>query len=265
MDQKEIDELLKAGSFSDFNQKQDELIQHISEKNSADAAPSPPASPSPPAEPTPPPQTDGLPDGKPPVPPKKEGRVMGQLSRVTEESEAGTNMVMEYMEIVLNTVSKQKEFITDIRNKFNENPDAINVNEALTFVNDSLSLIEGKIFDAMDAFQFQDIGRQKLMKVMYTLARLNEYLNELLGGPEESDRTKTFGKKIEQKTMAQDKDKDSVDSIVAGFQKEEKKPGPPAEQARPKPPPPPGTSTGSGSDAAVDVDQIVAEFQKQNK
>lgn len=251
MDQKEIDELLKVGSFSDFNQKQEELIRNISEKSTG-PAPSPP----PPAQPTPPPPAqDQKPDDNPPIPvPKeREGRVMGQLSRVTEESEAGTNMVMEFMEIVLNTVSKQKEFITDIRNKFVESPDAINIDEVLTFVNDSLSLIEEKIFNAMDAFQFQDIGRQKLMKVMYTLARLNEYLNELLGSPEDGGRTKTFGKKIEQKTLEKDKEKEEVDSIVAGFRKDETTP----------PPSPPKTAADSDSD--VDVDQIVAEFHKQNK
>lgn len=249
MDQKEIDELLKAGSINDFNQKQDELIRTISEK-STDPEPSQP--------PSPPPEPNHKPIDKPPTPKEKEGRVMGQLSRVTEESEAGTNMVMEFMEIVLNTVSKQKEFITDIRNKFNESPDEINIDEVLTFVNDSLSLIEEKIFNAMDAFQFQDIGRQKLMKVMYTLARLNEYLNELLGAPEDNGRTKTFGKKIEQKTMEQDREKDSVDSIVAGFRDD----GTPPAQSPPKPPP---QKTSTGSDAVVDVDQIVAEFQNKNK
>lgn len=255
MDQKEIDELLKAGSFNDFNQKQEKLIRNISENSTAPDPTHPPA-PSPPPSPA-----AGLePDNKPPAPKEKEGRVMGQLSRVTEESEAGTNMVMEFMEIVLNTVSKQKEFITDIKNKFNESPNEINIDEVLTFVNDSLSLIEEKIFNAMDAFQFQDIGRQKLMKVMYTLARLNEYLNELLGGPEESSRPKTFGKKIEQKTMEQDREKEKVDDIVAGFQEKDKQTEP-----QPKPSPPATSGTTDDSDSAVDVDQIVAEFHNKNK
>jgi hypothetical protein len=216
MDQKEIDELLKTGSFNDFNQKQEELIRHISEKSHRPAQ----SSVSPSTEKTSP-RFDNEDIPVPPRPRDKEGRVMGQLSRVTEESEAGTNMVMEFMESILNTISKQKEFIADIKNKYKESPDAINFDEVLTFITDSLFLVEEKIFSAMDAFQFQDIGRQKLMKVMYTLARLNEYLNELLGGSD-VERAKQFGSKIEEKTIEQDKEKHKVDKIIADFQKQNK-------------------------------------------
>lgn len=251
MDQKEIDELLKKGSFNDFNQKQEELIRHISEKSHK---------PAPSTAPPPPPKSDSRYDDDdiPPKPKDKEGRVMGQLSRVTEESEAGTNMVMEFMESILNTISKQKEFIADIKNKYRESPDAINFDEVLTFVNDSLFLVEEKIFSAMDAFQFQDIGRQKLMKVMYTLARLNEYLNELLGGSD-IERTKQFGSKIEEKTLEQDREKHKVDNIVANFQKT----GEPEPPSQPAPPRPPQPTSGPGPE--VDVDKIIAEFHKQNK
>ncbi|MCP4220319.1 MAG: hypothetical protein GY765_37150 [bacterium] len=162
---------------------------------------------------------------------------MGQISKVTEESEAGTNLVMEFLENVLNTVSKQQGFIKDIKKVFHDNPSAINIDEALTFSYDSLCTIEENIFNAMDAFQFQDIGRQKLMKVMYTLSCLNEYLNELLGG--EAERTKDFGHKIESKTMDQDKDKTLVDDIVQEF-----------------------SSTSGAEKGAASVDDIVAGFQK---
>jgi arginine deiminase len=245
MDQKEIDELLKTGAFNDFNQKQEELIRNISEKAHKPA----------PSTASPPPQKNSSrfdDEDVPPRPRDKEGRVMGQLSRVTEESEAGTNMVMEFMESILNTISKQKEFITDIKTKYRESPEAINFDEVLTFVNDSLFLVEEKIFSAMDAFQFQDIGRQKLMKVMYTLARLNEYLNELLGGSD-IERTKQFGSKIEEKTMEQDKEKHKVDKIVANFHNT----GEPTPPSQPKP-----TQPASNQNPVVDVDKIIAEFQK---
>lgn len=144
------------------------------------------------------------------------------MSRVTEEAEAGTNMVMGYLENVLNVVSKQKKFIDDILKTYKENPQVINAPEALealSFVNDNMSGIEDLIFTAMDAFQFQDIGRQKLMKVMYTLTKLNEYLNELLGG--EEDKDKPFGREIEGKTLEKDKDKVRVDSIVDSYQQDD--------------------------------------------
>lgn len=233
MDQKEIDELLKTGAINDYNQKQEELIKNIQEKSHQG---------------TPEPAATSF--REVPIPESaqdKRGKVMGQLSRVTEEAEAGTNMVMGFMENVLNTVSKQQGFIKDIRGKYKETPGAINIDEVLTFVYDGLYLIEEHIYQAMDAFQFQDIGRQKLMKVMYTLAKLNEYLNELLGG--ESERSRHFGSEIDQKTLEQDKDKDTVDHVVAEF-KDDK-------DDKPK----------NGGDIASndDVDSIIAEFQKQNK
>jgi hypothetical protein len=224
MDQKEIDELLKKGSFEAYNQKQDHLIKHLGDKDK----PKPEKAEAPVEPETPTVQA---------TPPKK-GQVMGQLSRVTEESEEGTNVVMGFMENVLNTVSKQQGFISDIKKRYQENPGDIDINEVLCFVSDSLSTIEENIFGAMDAFQFQDIGRQKLMKVMYTLTRLNEYLNELLGG--EAQRAKIFGKKIEEKSLEKDKDKDRVDHIIEGYK----------------------GNDGNTAASNDDVDSIVANFKK---
>lgn len=241
MDQKAIDALINQGSVDDLNQKQDELIKHMGE-NPPDAG-----------------QRGGPP---PPADAEPKGKVMGQLSRVTEESEEGTNVVMSFLENVLNTVSKQKGFIGDIKKMYDENPTAIDINEALAYVNDSMSVIEENIFSAMDAFQFQDIGRQKLMKVMYTLARLNEYLNELLGG--EAEREKNFGKKIEEKTMVQDQDKQDVDAVINGF----KAPEAPAPEAPPSPTVTAEPETPPDFSSVVDnadVDSIIAEFQKQGK
>lgn len=238
MDQKEIDELLKKGSFEAYNQKQDELIKHMGDKDK----PKPPEPPEP-AEASQP----------------KKGEVMGQLSRVTEESEEGTNVVMGFMENVLNTVSKQQGFISDIKKRYMENPTDIDINEVLCFVSDSLTLIEENIFSAMDAFQFQDIGRQKLMKVMYTLARLNEYLNELLGG--EAERAKIFGKKIEEKSLEKDKDKDRVDHIVDDYRTDGGKSAASNEDVDSIVA---GFKRGAGDDHVSndDVDSIIAEFQK---
>lgn len=218
MDQKEIDELLKKGSFEAYNQKQDELIKNLDSKDKAA-----------PPEPQEPVAAQS---------PGRKGEVMGQLSRVTEESEEGTNVVMGFMENVLNTVSKQQGFISDIKKRYQQTPTDIDINEVLCFVSDSLSMIEENIFSAMDAFQFQDIGRQKLMKVMYTLARLNEYLNELLGG--EAQRAKIFGKKIEEKSLEQDKDKERVDHIIEDYKPDD----------------------GAAPATNDDVDSIVANFKK---
>jgi len=237
MDQKEIDALINQGSVAEFNKKQEELLKHIAEK--APVPEEPKASIS---------EQDQIPVPPPVVPESQKGKVMGQLSRVTEESEAGTNMVMGFLENVLSVVSRQQSFINDISSMYNENPNAIDIAEAFSFLNDNLTSIEEQIFSAMDAFQFQDIGRQKLMKVMYTLAKLNEYLNELLGG-ESTDRTRTFGHKIEKKSLEQDKDKAHVDAIISGFRNEPEEPAAPPPVAQ----------------ESVDVDNIVAQFQNENK
>lgn len=286
MDQKEIDALINQGSVAEYNKKQEDLWRHL-----VDKSPVPPinnagtgASVAPHEESdlecTPPNElltpNDGYTSASTT---ERKGKVMGQLSRVTEESEAGTNMVMGFMENVLSVVSKQQSFIKDIAQMYAENPSVIDVNEALSFVNDNLATIEELIFSAMDAFQFQDIGRQKLMKVMYTLAKLNEYLNELLGG--DAERNKAFGHKIEKKTLEHDKEKKEVDSIVASFQPENT---PPVQatpktteadthtfdkidvdnlvaQFKAKDTPKPQTSSVENKD----IDSIIAEFQKQNK
>ncbi len=231
MDQKEIDKLLGGNTFDEYNQKQEELIKNINEKEKIHRSPTPS---------TPIKELEKIEA----VAEKKEGKVMGQLTRVTEEAEHGTNMVMGFMEEVLNIVSKQQTFIKDIRQKYLEDPRAIQVDETLAFLYDEQSMIEDKMFQAMDAFQFQDIGRQKLMKVMYTLAKLNEYLNELLGA--DISGNKEFGKEIDKKSLEKDKDKTHVDDVVQQFKAQE--------------PPPSG-----GEGAAPDVDSIIAEFQKKNK
>ena len=227
MDQKEIDALISQsqGSIAEFSKKQEELIKNLSEK--VDTASSTPHH-------------------------HRKGKVMGQLSRVTEESEAGTNMVMGYMENVLTVISRQQDFIKDIITKYSENPEAIGVIEVLTYLKDNTAAIEELIYSAMDAFQFQDIGRQKLMKVMYTLSKLNEYLNELLGGHE--DRGKEFGNAIEKKTLEKDKEKVRVDHIVSDFQGSRSAAAP--EDETDDIPAPPAADV-------EDVDRIITDFQKK--
>lgn len=202
MDQKEIDAMFSQGSITEFNKKQDEIKKHLSEKDASL---------------------------------QKKGKVIGQLTKVSEESEAGTNMVMGYLENVLSLISKQQSFIKDMLNMHKENPSVVNVDEVLSYLNDNNTTIEDIVFSAMDAFQFQDIGRQKLMKVMYTLAKLNEYLNELLGG--EENRDKAFGHQIEKRTLEKDIDKELVDGIVDSFKgitPEPAMPTPPMPQQRPQ-------------------------------
>ena len=146
------------------------------------------------------------------------GRVMGQISTVTEESEKGTNVVMGFLENVLTTVGEQKDFIKNLSQKYQASNEDIDWSMVCSHISDISTLIEEEIYAAMDAFQFQDIGRQKLMKVMYTLGKLNEYLNDLLG--KESSRDRQFGRNIEHKTLEKDKDKAQVDALIKEFKQD---------------------------------------------
>ncbi len=271
MDQKEIDALINQGSVAEFNKKQEDILRHM-----VDKSPSPvvmPTSPAqetitPDADPDSPSPGDLTPDPDKDSPAGKEekkGKVMGQLSRVTEESEAGTNMVMGFMENVLTVVSRQQSFIKDMTETYAKNPGVIDIYEAFSYVNDNLTSIEELIFSAMDAFQFQDIGRQKLMKVMYTLAKLNEYLNELLGG--DAERTKAFGHRIEKKTLEQDKDKAEVENIIASYQPDKQKSSaaPSHTDSASNPVPTPHTNAETHTYDKGDVDSIVSQFKEQKE
>ncbi len=182
MDQREIDEILKQGSPAALDRKQQELSGKL--------------------------EAAGLPA-------RRQGEVIGQLSRVSEESEAGTNMVMNFLENVITVLSKMKNYQKKCEASLQADPSAVRSGDVLKFYGDTVFLVEDLIFGAMDAFQFQDINRQKLMKVMFTLAKLNEYLNELLGTAAEKDRT--FGRNIEGTSLQKDKYRDEVDSLIEGF------------------------------------------------
>lgn len=118
----------------------------------------------------------------------KKVKTMDHMTGDAREAEAGANPVPGYLQNILNVVSKQKDFIKDITEKYKQNPEAINIIEVLTFLDDNTTFIEKLIHNAIEAFQLQDIGKQKLMKVMYTLSQLKEYLNELLGTQENLEK-----------------------------------------------------------------------------
>ncbi len=70
----------------------------------------------------------------------------------------------------------------------------------------------------MSAFQFQDINTQKLYKVMSMLAELSDYLNDLVGVPDNPRPTWVVAKGIEDVDLIKDKSKSDVDDLVKQFQ-----------------------------------------------
>ena len=184
MDKKEIDRIMEDGSLDDFNRRQEMLVDQLQELKAEGKA-------------------------------SAKGRVIGQLSNVTEDSELGTNMVMNYLENIMTITAKFKTFLDEFVMKKNDDPATADVDEIVSYSQDTLFLIEDLLFNAMDAFQFQDINRQKLMKVMYTLGKLNKYLNDLLGSDE--NKRGTFGRQIENKNLFKDMEKKEIDELVAEY------------------------------------------------
>ncbi len=139
---------------------------------------------------------------------KLRGKVIEQLTRITEESEKGSNIVMDYLEQTLNNLA-------DLRTLANENK--------LTKrkFNEILAEAENNLYSALDAFQFQDITRQKLLKVMYILAKLHEYLTDLLGfTPDEEEVVKkAINKKIEERDAFSDDINKEVEKTIEEFKK----------------------------------------------
>ncbi len=139
---------------------------------------------------------------------KLRGKVLEQLTKITEESEKGSNIVMDYLEHTLNNLA-------DLRALANENK--------LTKrkFNEILSEAENNLYSALDAFQFQDITRQKLLKVMYILAKLHEYLTDFLGftPDEEESVEKAINKKIEERDAFSDDINKEVEKTIEEFKK----------------------------------------------
>jgi len=206
MDQSEIDALLDGGNLEEENKKQQDIVNSLIKPAETEASN----------------EIDNIPpteEPEKPKKPKKKGAVMGQLSKVSQEAEEGTTLVMNYLENMLNIATKQKEYSAKLETELKNNTLIKSTDEIIAYFKDSSFLIEDLIFNAMDAFQFQDINRQKLMKVMHTLTQLNTYLNDLLGDDSvDDDKPLNFGRNIEDKTLATDLDKENVDDIIAQFQ-----------------------------------------------
>jgi len=85
-------------------------------------------------------------------------------------------------------------------------------------LDNSLAAIQDNLFGTLSAFQFQDINTQKLYKVMSMLAELSDYLNDLVGMPDNPRPTWVVAKGIENVDLVKDKSKTDVDDLVKQFQ-----------------------------------------------
>ena len=98
---------------------------------------------------------------------KNSGKVIGQLSTITKQSEQGATEAMGQLE---KTMAAAELAVQEWEKVKSLVPVASRAG-----LDDSLATIQDSLFGTLSAFQFQDINTQKLYKVMSMLAELSDY------------------------------------------------------------------------------------------
>jgi hypothetical protein len=141
---------------------------------------------------------------------KHSGKVIGQLSTITKQSEQGATEAMGQLE---KTMAAAELAVQEWEKVKSLVPAASRAG-----LDNSLATIQDTLFGTLSAFQFQDINTQKLYKVMSMLAELSDYLNDLVGVPDNPRPTWVVAKGIEDVDLVKDKSKTDVDDLVKQFQ-----------------------------------------------
>ena len=141
---------------------------------------------------------------------KHSGKVIGQLSTITKQSEQGATEAMGQLE---KTMAAAELAVQEWEKVKSLVPAA-----SRGGLDNSLATIQDTLFGTLSAFQFQDINTQKLYKVMSMLAELSDYLNDLVGVPDNPRPTWVVAKGIEDVDLIKDKSKSDVDDLVKQFQ-----------------------------------------------
>jgi hypothetical protein len=206
MDQSEIDALLKAGGKPGKGKKAEKTGKaEKTEEVPAAASPSPAAAPPSPA-----------PKGVQDIRPDGEGHVIVEIDSVTEVTERETNKVMDQLDLISQLVGRQQDLITSILAHPGTQDAAIQA--AITEVMGAAKEIQGKVFEAMDLMQFQDITRQKLERIVYHLRQIHDYIVELLGtGEKNQGQRPSLSHTIAQTGTTPDERKAHADSVVEEF------------------------------------------------
>ncbi len=206
MDQSEIDALLNAGGKPAKAKKADKP-----EKAPAVAA-------APAAAPAPPPPPAQVPAAKAPqeITADPGGHVIVEIDSVTEVTERETNKVMDQLDLIGQLVGRQQDLITSIMaHPGTQDPE---VQAAISEVMTAAKDIQGKVFEAMDLMQFQDITRQKLERIVYHLRQIHDYIVELLGTGEKNQGPRpSLSRTIAQTGTTPDERKAHADSVVEEF------------------------------------------------
>ena len=135
-----------------------------------------------------------------PLPADKDAKVVNQLTQVANDSEEKVSQIFDVLSLSLDNnndirkkindinsfINSEAKLLTSLNNKFpNINvfdehlKKSSEISEQLKELSNSLNEEDGKIFEAMELMQFNDINRQKIERVMSVIRRLSLYLNNL--------------------------------------------------------------------------------------
>jgi len=164
----------------------------------------------------------GAAKSKPAVPPAAavdpQGHVISELDAVTAVTERETNKVMDQLDLISSLVGTQQTLITQVM----QHPGAQepSVQAAINQVMAAGKDIQGKVYEAMDLMQFQDITRQKLERIVHHLRQIHDYIVELLGtGLKSEGERASISRTIASTGTTPDEKRDHADSVVAEFKR----------------------------------------------
>lgn len=150
------------------------------------------------------------------------GQVITELDAVTAVTERETNKIMDQLDTISQLVGRQQALITEVMKA--EGAQNADVQRAVHEILASAKEIQDKVFEAMDLMQFQDITRQKLERIVHHLRQIHDYIVDLLGTGQKSDRERaSISHTIASTGTKADENKAHADSVVEEFLRSQKK------------------------------------------
>ncbi len=171
-----------------------------------------------------------------PLPADQDAKVVNQLTQVANDSEEKVSQIFDMLSLALDNnnevrkkinninsfIGSETKLLTSLNSKFpnisvfdEHLSTASGISSELAELNSLLNAEDGKIFEAMELMQFNDINRQKIERVMSVIRRLSSYLNNLFED-DSADKEIVVAKHIHGDTN-DDLIGDDLDKLIAEF------------------------------------------------
>ncbi len=173
-----------------------------------------------------------------PLPADQDAKVVNQLTQVANDSEEKVSQIFDMLSLALDNnneirkkindvnsfITNETKLLTSLNSKFpnisvfdEHLSNASVISTKLSDLDSILNNEDGKIFEAMELMQFNDINRQKIERVMSVIRRLSSYLNNLFED-DSADKEIVVAKHIHGDTN-DDLIGDDLDKLIAEFGK----------------------------------------------